>query len=136
MRLTMLSAARPGQLFLRALRRTSTSTTTCLPSKSIAPVRWNQLARISPTASRTFHTTLIRRNTAAAEQFTIEDASTSSPPPPPAQQSGPVTQFSELAERGLVNENVVRAITQSMRIDTMTPVQSKTLNQTLSGIDT
>jgi ATP-dependent RNA helicase MSS116, mitochondrial len=134
----MLGAARSGQLLLRALR-SSSSATSLLPSTSITPARWSRLASMSPLSSlisRSFHTTLPRRSYAQAQEDETEYSSSAPSPPTSSQATGPVTRFSELAERGLVHENIVKTLTASMRIDTMTDVQTKTINQTLNGIDT
>lgn len=48
---------------------------------------------------------------------------------------GPVTRFAELLERGMVCESVVKTITEDMGLETMTQVQSMTINETLKGID-
>ncbi|KAI9848792.1 MAG: hypothetical protein M1838_000373 [Thelocarpon superellum] len=48
---------------------------------------------------------------------------------------GPVTRFEQLAERGLVNEKIIEALTQGMRLETMTQVQSMTIPDTLVGKD-
>ena len=61
-------------------------------------------------------------------------------PPPDSQinaqiKSGPVTQFEELSERGLVCRTVVDTLTAKMGLKTMTQVQSMTINETLKGID-
>ena len=46
-----------------------------------------------------------------------------------------VTKFQELAERKMVSETVIQTITQNMKLETMTQVQSLTINETLKGID-
>ncbi|CAI6327274.1 unnamed protein product [Periconia digitata] len=46
-----------------------------------------------------------------------------------------VTKFKDLALRGLVHPNVINTITRSMRLDTMTDVQTRTINEALSGVD-
>lgn len=48
---------------------------------------------------------------------------------------GPVTKFQELSERGMVCPTVVDTITKGMGLETMTQVQSLTINETLKGID-
>lgn len=52
-----------------------------------------------------------------------------------AAQYGPVTKFAELSERNLVCSRVVDTITRDMKLETMTDVQSLTINETLKGID-
>jgi ATP-dependent RNA helicase MSS116 len=46
-----------------------------------------------------------------------------------------ITKFDELIEHNLVHPNVVTEITRGMGLRTMTEVQSKTINQSLGGID-
>ena len=50
-------------------------------------------------------------------------------------EEGPATEFAELATRGLVHPNVVNTITKQMKIQTMTDVQQRTINEALSGVD-
>ena len=52
-----------------------------------------------------------------------------------APKEGAITKFQELVEQKLVNENIIRPITEDMNITTMTHVQSLTINQTLKGVD-
>ena len=47
----------------------------------------------------------------------------------------PITRFDQLEKQGLVNRNIVRAITQDMGLETMTEVQTRTINQALKGTD-
>ena len=70
----------------------------------------------------------------------IEDGVHSQQPPTDAQidestKLSPVTTFKELSERGMVCDTVVNTITQRMGLETMTQVQSLTINETLKGID-
>jgi ATP-dependent RNA helicase MSS116 len=46
-----------------------------------------------------------------------------------------ITEFKELATRGLVHPNIINTITKQMRIETMTDVQTRTINEALSGVD-
>ena len=50
-------------------------------------------------------------------------------------EEGPATTFRELDSRGLVHRNVVDTITRQMKIETMTDVQQRTINEALSGVD-
>jgi len=52
-----------------------------------------------------------------------------------AARHGPVTKFKELAERNMVCQTVVDTITRDMGLETMTQVQSLTINESLKGID-
>ena len=50
-------------------------------------------------------------------------------------KKGHITTFQELVERHLVEPNLIRPITDDMRITTMTRVQSLTINHCLKGTD-
>lgn len=50
-------------------------------------------------------------------------------------EDGPATEFRQLASRGLVHPNVVRTIVSQMRLTNMTDVQTRTINEALSGVD-
>lgn len=52
-----------------------------------------------------------------------------------ATSNGPVTRFEELGKRGMVCQTVVDTITQGMGLETMTQVQSMTIDESLKGID-
>jgi ATP-dependent RNA helicase MSS116, mitochondrial len=47
----------------------------------------------------------------------------------------PITRFKELATKGLVHPNIINTITQRMKLETMTDVQTRTINEALSGVD-
>jgi hypothetical protein len=46
------------------------------------------------------------------------------------------TKFQELADNGLVDPSIIHEITHGMGHETMTPVQTMTINETLKGRDT
>lgn len=46
-----------------------------------------------------------------------------------------ITQFTQLSEKNLVHENIVKAITSGMRLSEMTEVQSATIKSALEGTD-
>jgi len=48
---------------------------------------------------------------------------------------GPVTKFQELIDFGMVHPNVVRTITNEMNLETMTEVQTATINEALKSAD-
>ena len=52
-----------------------------------------------------------------------------------AEKLGPVTKFQELADRQLVSPVLVKTLLEDMKLETMTEVQSLTINQTLKGKD-
>ena len=45
------------------------------------------------------------------------------------------TKFAELAASSLVHKNVISTITDQMRLNTMTEVQQRTINEALGGGD-
>ena len=53
-----------------------------------------------------------------------------------ASNSGRITRFDELLQRNLVHPSIVRALTEDMKLETMTDVQSLTINESLKGVDT
>ncbi|KAF2758471.1 DEAD-domain-containing protein [Pseudovirgaria hyperparasitica] len=46
-----------------------------------------------------------------------------------------ITRFEDLGTGGLVHPNLVKAITSDMKLETMTEVQSKSINAAISGVD-
>jgi ATP-dependent RNA helicase MSS116 len=53
------------------------------------------------------------------------------------EHEGPTyTKFQELADQGLVHPAIIREITHGMGHETMTPVQTMTINESLKGRDT
>jgi ATP-dependent RNA helicase MSS116 len=80
-------------------------------------------SRITSVTTAGFHHSTKWQQIAAAE----EETSTS--------DDGPVTEFSELARRGLVHPSIINTITKQMRLSTMTDVQTQTINEALSGVD-
>ncbi|KAF9700468.1 hypothetical protein EKO04_001367 [Ascochyta lentis] len=89
-----------------------------IPSSRIAgfhhSARWQEIAHEVEAEQAVAHE-------AKAEQAIAED--------------GPATTFAELATRGLVHPNIVNTITRQMKIETMTDVQQRTINEALSGVD-
>lgn len=123
----MLGAVRQGQVLGRVLRTCSARSISAQVTRR--PAQWQQLSsRISPFAARTLHssTPLGRPSVAAAEAGEQEQPT----------QSEEITQFQELADRGLVSEKIISNITGKMNLSTMTEVQSMTINATLNGSDT
>ena len=76
---------------------------------------------------------------AAAEEELSQQVHAQEPPSDSqingATMQGPVTKFKDLATQGLVCQTVVDTITNDMRLETMTQVQSLTLNESLKGTD-
>ncbi|KAF2020838.1 DEAD-domain-containing protein [Aaosphaeria arxii CBS 175.79] len=94
------------------------------PSNIISTSRSN-VPRISVSA---FHQTA-RWQEASAQTQSEETTE------PARVEPAPATEFSELAMRGLVHDNVINTITKQMKLRTMTDVQSRTINEALSGSD-
>ncbi|KAG6035731.1 hypothetical protein E4U40_001905 [Claviceps sp. LM458 group G5] len=67
---------------------------------------------------------------AEVEDAEVEEESSELPPATPAE----AVDFVDLAERG-VHKNLLEAIINDMNYETMTPVQSKTINPALKGSD-
>lgn len=67
------------------------------------------------------------RNAGSAAAQPIQEAADAS--------EQPITQFQELADKGLVNERIIYSITQKMNLTTMTDVQRMTIPETLKGVD-
>lgn len=82
-------------------------------------------ARLPIIATQAFHQSAKWHQTAAAEAPTEQHEP----------NDGPVTRFKDLALRGLVHPNVVNTITRDMKLETMTDVQTRTINEALSGAD-
>lgn len=76
--------------------------------------------------SRSFQTSFPALNTVASDVLAEEKSS---------EYSGPITEFHQLEQHELIDPKVVRNITERMRLTTMTPVQSQTLNVMLKGQD-
>jgi ATP-dependent RNA helicase MSS116 len=72
-----------------------------------------------------FHQSAKWRQEAAVAQAAVEEAG----------EQGLVTKFHELASKGLVHPNIVNVITKKMKLETMTDVQTRTINEALSGVD-
>ncbi|KKK12509.1 hypothetical protein P175DRAFT_0474534 [Aspergillus ochraceoroseus IBT 24754] len=75
-----------------------------------------------PSAARFFSST-----EAAVQNDTLEQGQ--------EQKNEPLVKFQDLAAKGLVDPAVINSITQKMRIETMTDVQSLTIPASLTGVD-
>ncbi|KAL9590842.1 MAG: hypothetical protein Q9203_000389 [Teloschistes exilis] len=102
------------------------------PSRSLA------LSRI-----RKFNVLPLNRQRAAAalavEEEIADEVSAQQPPSDSqidkATRHGPVTTFKELGDRSMVCQTVVKTLVEDMKLETMTQVQSLTINETLKGGD-
>ena len=140
----MLSAARRGSASIaRSIRLESAApriSDSLLPQKTVLKrVQIQPLARVRAFSLRT----QFRQHAAARAQVIekeVEEGVNAQRPPTDKQigeavQHGPVTRFAELLERGMVCETVVNTLTRDMGLETMTQVQSLTINESLKGID-
>ena len=140
----MLSTARRGPTSIaRSIRLPSTA------PRAFDPFYYHRAfsksAQIQPLATvRAFNATTPFYQQAAARAQVVEreleddfnsQQSTKDKQIREAVHHGPVTRFAELLERGMVCDSVVKTITEDMGLETMTQVQSMTINETLKGID-
>ncbi len=136
----MLVATRRGPASIaRCLRSPSTS----LPSNLARS--WRNSYLITPLSStssfRAFNTGSAWRQQAAVRDVNenqngdVIDKKSVEKPPQTKAQYGSVTKFVELAERNMVCKTVVNTIVRDLELETMTHVQSLTINETLKGID-
>ncbi|EME46616.1 hypothetical protein DOTSEDRAFT_70586 [Dothistroma septosporum NZE10] len=120
----------------RAFQRCSASLPRSLSTFAPASRTAQQCLRLSqmptstlhrlPALTRTLHQTSRLRRQAAAQEDEI-----------PSTDGGnaPITKFVELGSRGVLHENVVQTLTRDMGMETMTEVQSATINEALKGSD-
>ena len=146
----MLTTIRRGPTFLnRSLALLSTSFQPRLSSNSPRPFRLLEQLSSQP-QTRSFHSTpqWSRNATAAAvaEEKTMEDEELfdeeeleqkrdRSSYPSRGSPGTPVTKFQELGDRKMVSATLIRTLTHDMKLDTMTQVQSMTINEILKGVD-
>lgn len=79
-----------------------------------------------PAITRTLHLSARLQQQAAAYEDDI---------PSTDGAKAPITKFAELETRGVIHKNVVQALTRDMGLETMTDVQSATINEALKGTD-
>ena len=119
----MFNACRRGPASLsRVLRATSTLR---LPSTRPSTLSLISANTTKPTIeARWLHVSSQLRQQAAAAQSQVDQKALLD-----------ITKFDQLIEHNLVHPNIVNEITRRMGLETMTEVQSKTINQTLGGTD-
>jgi len=146
----MFNALRRGPTSItRSLIALSASVhcTRCIPYRLSASIS----SRFQPTLlARSLHsTTQWRRQASAAleieerelldeNELEAEELSHDHDPATHAgrpEKDGLATKFQELADRGMVSKTIVKTLTEDMKLETMTQVQSMTINETLKGID-
>ena len=137
----MFTAARRGPASIVQLARLSNATR-CITLILPRPLSSKLPATCTTLPARDFSAFHgIRQRAAEAEIINHgADEVTAEPPPSDAQiskatQHGPVTRFVELQERGLVCPTLVKTLVEDMQLETMTQVQSLTINETLKGGD-
>lgn len=98
-----------------------------LAASRIRPVAFASCRPVAPTL---FHNGLVprRQQSTATAQRAID-------PNQGASEGGPVKRFAELATLGKVNPVLIDIITNQMRLETMTDVQSLTVDKALLGVD-
>ncbi len=143
----ILGAVRRGSILAPRVLR-ATSSTPLRSSKSFCSLlrSSNSVSRLAAASIPHFQTTRWQSNSAAAlaeeeaVEGEIENEINAQHPPSDFEinqkiHQGPITKFQELADRNLVHKNVVETIVSGMKIETMTEVQSMTINETLKGAD-
>ncbi|KAI1505296.1 ATP-dependent RNA helicase mss116 [Biscogniauxia marginata] len=114
--------ARLGSVARRRLSTLPLRSSSLIPSSQ----RWSQATHVRQLPLRQIALRLYSSESAAVREDQPDEYSGAS--------SGLVTQFRDLTKLG-VNETLVRALTEGMKYDTMTEVQSLTINPALKGVD-
>jgi ATP-dependent RNA helicase MSS116 len=122
----MLGAVRRGPALAQALR--ACAPRSILSVRATAPLaRWQRpSAPIAALQVRSFRLSATLRDAGSATAQELEQA---------PENEGPLTEFQQLADRGLVSPSLIFSITKKMNITTMTEVQRMTINETLKGVD-
>lgn len=109
------------------LARAATSSTKLLSARAAFPATHSGAASLSrpivPLKSFAYFTRLYSADAAVAEDTAPENAVV-----------GEISSFQELETIG-VHRNLLDAVIEDMRYDTMTPVQAKTITPALKGTD-
>lgn len=140
----MLNAARRGPASIAKSFLSPSRSSTCIKSITARSPQ-HATTRILLTRSiRAISTTPQWSQRALAnpeeEEYDVEEQGDAQQPPSDSQidegtQHGLVTKFEDLGTRQMVCKTVVDTITKQMGLETMTQVQSLTINETLKGID-
>jgi ATP-dependent RNA helicase MSS116, mitochondrial len=130
-----------GSMMLGVARRCSASACRAILSVRFVPqhvrpfplktgLSGPQAPKFAPIA-RLLHSTPERTQyaTAEASERPSDESGSSS------RTHSPATRFEELGTRNLVHPNIVRTLTQSMNLVTMTEIQSATVEEGLTGVD-
>src|SRR5256885_13869045 len=86
-------------------------------------------------AARQFHKASRSLQQAQEAQALQEEEFDSGSHEEEARHDGPITNFQQLADQGLVNKYIIRNITENLKLRIMTEVQSMTIKETLKGVD-
>ncbi|KAK2630568.1 hypothetical protein QTJ16_001388 [Diplocarpon rosae] len=131
----MFSVCRRGPASIcRVFRAAPSKSRTASTRPSTLSLSLRPLARV-PLEARLLHvSSQLRDNTAAVRNVDGDNhvATEAQDPAPPKKD---VTKFQELIDYNMVHPNIVEQITKGMGHETMTEVQSMTINQGLSGKD-
>lgn len=88
-------------------------------------LRFNRIVRsFQPTVTRSLHQSPLLRD--AGADIPATDSKDVQPP---------LTKFQDLQDQGVIHRNIVRNMTERMGLETMTEVQSKTINSAIKGTD-
>jgi ATP-dependent RNA helicase MSS116 len=120
----MFSACRRGPASISRVLRSVPST---LRISTIRPAAASPLSRpssITNIESRWIHVSSILQSQTAAAPHAGSKA-----------HEPVITRFDELVKHGLVHPNVIDEITKTMKLETMTEVQTATINTALQGTD-
>ena len=122
----------------KAIQRCSASLPrrlTTLPSTSLSGIRGlrsndvsRSVTRLDRLSFRSVHSSSLRQQQAAAAAQEYQSAHD-------PEADGVITRFEELESKNLVHPNVVRTLTRRMGLETMTEVQTRTINEALRGTD-
>lgn len=115
----------------------------CIETPSLRPRLSYPSRNLALSRIRTFNVLPLNRQRAAAalavEEEIADEVSAQQPPfdsqIDKATRHGPVTTFKELGDRNMVCQTVVKTLVEDMKLETMTQVQSLTINETLKGGD-
>lgn len=115
------------------MRRAFQTCSAALPRALSAPssnlfanrtLRFNRIVKsFQPSVTRSLHQSPLLRDDADI------------PPSEAGDAQPPLTKFQDLQDQGVIHRNIVRNMTEGMGLETMTEVQSKTINSAIKGTD-
>ncbi|KAF2432896.1 DEAD-domain-containing protein [Tothia fuscella] len=121
----------PASLPRSITSSSSTSTARFIGRSTVFPIRSLPL-----TAIRSLHSSIPKwQQEQFANATTTYDNGEDPDHKPTAVEHELVTDFAQLAAKGMVNENIIGTITRQMGLETMTEVQSATIHEGLKGND-